>query len=540
MPGERPEWQTESRYPLSDRAIEEGKYLYGVRFGVDTCYVMLDIDIHSIYHPKRDPQILSQILALLEKIGIVEAIVVQSSRSEGINIYIPLDQLIKSWLIALVVQTLLEQAGFKFKFGELEIFPNPRSSTGPIPTSLYRGHRLPLQNGSFLLNQDWQPISTSQSTFVAQWKFAQRRNQLDLAECERIAFRARHRHPALKGRAQKFYEDLQTEVQPGWTGEGQTNHLLGRIAMLLYIFGSIDNSMLLTEEGLASEIVATARSLPGYEEFCQHRHEIEKRARDWARDIIADPHYYPYKQRSFKTKPPSKNPSEATWNERQRATTRSRIENGRTKLIRQNNYPPTVMGRILAFETLGITRGTLYKHKDLWHPAYTSQTQTQDAITAPEISRLLESPQEKEFAPVLSSSFSSEASESPQEKEFAPLAPNKLSSFFPSLEVLDLAGVCFLFGYLSSLIPFSSTQSSESFRERPLQQLEKLDRNDKLDRTIQSEQSPIEEYNLDCPGRVEDRSFCDSNANDDSLTLVFIQFVKQQKFKDQCPRNIKS
>ncbi|MCY7285990.1 MAG: hypothetical protein LH679_21715, partial [Cyanobacteria bacterium CAN_BIN43] len=37
-PGDTPDWLTESRHPLSDRLIQQGGYLYGVRFGSETQY----------------------------------------------------------------------------------------------------------------------------------------------------------------------------------------------------------------------------------------------------------------------------------------------------------------------------------------------------------------------------------------------------------------------------------------------------------------------------------------------------------------------
>jgi len=404
-PGERPQWQTQSKFPLSDRAIAEGKYLYGVRFGPFTQYLLIDLDTHSLYHPKRDRQILSQILEPLERIGITDAIALQSSRNGGIHLYIPFDQPIKSWLIALVVQTLLERAGFHFKPGQIEIYPNPRSHTGATPTSLYQGHRLPLQNGSFLLDREWQPSFTSKAIFVERWEFTQKRNKIDVAECERIAFQSRSRPHKLTSNAQKFYDDLQTEIQPGWTGQGQTNCLLGRIAQRLYIFDSIDNSTLLTEDGLTAAIAATARSLPGYEEFCRHHHNIEQRSRDWARDIIADPRYYPYKRRNLKQKQSTVNPTETTWNERQRGDARARIQNAIAQLIEQGSLPDTVTERLAAFKTVGINRGTLYNHPDLWHPSHL--------------------PQFKEFNPIVEHSESPEFSQS---HEFNP-SPNKFVPF---------------------------------------------------------------------------------------------------------------
>jgi hypothetical protein len=53
-PGEAVEWQTERRYPLSDRLIDQGSTLYGVRFGSRTSYGLLDIDADSLYHPKNE------------------------------------------------------------------------------------------------------------------------------------------------------------------------------------------------------------------------------------------------------------------------------------------------------------------------------------------------------------------------------------------------------------------------------------------------------------------------------------------------------
>ena len=53
-PGTKPDWKTQSNHPLSDRLIRQGAYLYGVRFGAQTNYLMLDIDSSSIYHPHRD------------------------------------------------------------------------------------------------------------------------------------------------------------------------------------------------------------------------------------------------------------------------------------------------------------------------------------------------------------------------------------------------------------------------------------------------------------------------------------------------------
>ncbi|HEY9640700.1 MAG TPA: hypothetical protein V6C57_09455, partial [Coleofasciculaceae cyanobacterium] len=71
QPGQSPNWQTESRYPLSDRVLSEGAYLYGVRFAADTQYCLLDIDRGSAYHPARDPLAIGRIQSALELLGLV-------------------------------------------------------------------------------------------------------------------------------------------------------------------------------------------------------------------------------------------------------------------------------------------------------------------------------------------------------------------------------------------------------------------------------------------------------------------------------------
>ncbi len=185
-PVERPEWKTESRHPLSDRLIQQGTYLYGVRFGPTTHYVLLDIDKGSIYHPTRDRFAWRRLVEALEPLGLVQVVACTSSYSGGLHLYFPFDEAQKTWAIALAVSTLLENSGFKLVPGQLEVFPNckPYSPTGE--SSLYHGHRLPMQAGSYLLNDDLQMVWGNQETFVQHWQLAQHRNSVDEKLVERI------------------------------------------------------------------------------------------------------------------------------------------------------------------------------------------------------------------------------------------------------------------------------------------------------------------------------------------------------------------
>jgi hypothetical protein len=79
----------------------------------------------------------------------------------------------------------------------------------------------------------------NQATFVQHWHFAQGRNSLDTKAMERILKAAATATVPRHGKADKFLNDLNAEIEQGWTGPGQTNRLLGRIAMRSYIFGHV-------------------------------------------------------------------------------------------------------------------------------------------------------------------------------------------------------------------------------------------------------------------------------------------------------------
>ncbi|MDJ0718049.1 MAG: hypothetical protein QNJ54_28135 [Prochloraceae cyanobacterium] len=85
-------WYTEKKYPIQPRNLwkryNDPKQIIGLRFGENTHYLVLDIDRHSLYHPKRSQKKYKEILHTLESLGLVRYIVVQSSYSEGIHIWI--------------------------------------------------------------------------------------------------------------------------------------------------------------------------------------------------------------------------------------------------------------------------------------------------------------------------------------------------------------------------------------------------------------------------------------------------------------------
>ena len=82
---------------------------------------------------------------------------------------------------------------------------------------------------------------------------------------------------------------------------------------------------------MVDEIVASARSLPGYSEWCRHQHELEQRAEEWAR-CIEGSHYFHFGDQLQKPKPEPQDPEltaaidqAPSWNQRRSAATRDRI-----------------------------------------------------------------------------------------------------------------------------------------------------------------------------------------------------------------------
>ncbi|MBM0745155.1 hypothetical protein JOY44_27135 (plasmid) [Phormidium sp. CLA17] len=373
-PKSKVEWKTESRHPLSDRLIHQGAYLYGVRFGAETQYCLLDIDAGSIYHPKQDRFAISRILAALEPLGLVNAVTCTSSYSGGLHLYFPFQVTQNTWELAIVVTTLLENAGFRLAGGQLELFPNPRPYAMEGSLSLFNAHRLPLQAGSYILGPDFQPIWSDPNTFVQHWQFAQKRNIVERKTLQRLLKQFQRRQYRISGKAEKFVNDLNAEIELGWTGAGQTNRLLGRITLRAYIFHHIlAGGEPLTGRTLIDQIVTTAQFLPGYEDWCQHQHEIEQRAEEWAR-CIEGSRYFHYGDGNgkYKSKTEVSQPEQSSWNQRQSQATRERIRQAIADLLNHNTLPSHATARFQALTQYSIGGASLYRHRDLWHPNYLS------------------------------------------------------------------------------------------------------------------------------------------------------------------------
>ena len=204
------------------------------------------------------------------------------------------------------------------------------------------------------------------------WQFAQTRNTLTsetLAQVLRT--RKRKYYKRLSKNAAKFLSDLDTEIEAGWTGAGQTNYLLGRLTMREYIFHHVINGgSPLAGKPLVKAVVAIAQALPGYAEWCRHQHELDQKVSEWVRSIAAS-HYYHYGDAPEPQKSTAPN-----WNQQQQAAARTRITQAIADLLNQNKLPSGVTARRNAITQYGISQSTLTKHKDLWHPQFLAEPPT--------------------------------------------------------------------------------------------------------------------------------------------------------------------
>ena len=139
--------------------------ILGKRFGRLTNYLMIDVDTNSPFHPRNLG--LKPILDAMDAIGLCRYLLVRSSSSGGLHIYFPLAEPVSSLGLAHVAHAALTAHGVNVVGGQCELFPNKRSFNAE-----HNGHRLPLQDGSFLLDDDFSCVSNEKAYFVHRWQTA--------------------------------------------------------------------------------------------------------------------------------------------------------------------------------------------------------------------------------------------------------------------------------------------------------------------------------------------------------------------------------
>jgi len=358
---EADEWRTETRYALRPAALwqlwKDAQTFIGVRFGQLTRYGLIDIDIESPYHPKQNPAAVPSIVQSLESIGIYRVLILRSSDSGGIHIYVPLETPIATYGLATALKFCCEDAGFKLAPGKLEIFPNCKAYKANDFTN-YNGHRLPLQTGSYLLNDDYQPITNDLGFFLKVWDMSAAGNNNQELEAT-IALNKKRPGTHTKGgksKGQQWQLDCEAAIAAGWTAHGQTNELLGTFAQYGRVF------LALSGDELVQWMISTAIAAPGYKEWCRHKHQIERRCKEWAKDT--EGYYFPYPSSQPRTK---KSPWKSNKNDEKSSNAVERIKDAYESL--KNSAYETQTELLNAIATIAkCSLSTLYKNRSIWQP----------------------------------------------------------------------------------------------------------------------------------------------------------------------------
>ncbi len=117
---------------LLDSISGQAKYFRGLRWGDQTRFVVLDIDIGSQYH---NVSALIDLKLALTSIGIRHFRLYRSGISQGWHLYLPLQGWASAQEVSGTLKSYLRASGFSLRSGQLEVFPSGS------------GLRLPLQKG---------------------------------------------------------------------------------------------------------------------------------------------------------------------------------------------------------------------------------------------------------------------------------------------------------------------------------------------------------------------------------------------------------
>lgn len=385
----KPAWITHTKHPLRPRILwrrwNDPDTLIGVRFGNSTTYALIDIDQNSQYHPTQNPAGVSLILAALETIGIVRHILIRSSSSGGLHLYLPLPHAVSTYGLAQALKQCLEAQEIEIAAGQVETFPNTKAYALPGTFTEYNAHRLPLQpnSGSCLLDVDANPISGNLEQFFRHWDISAAGQDLEtLNEAISVARRNSSKRKRKRlGVVEEWRDDLKAEIKEGWTGYGQTNHLLKTIACYGIVFERLKGS------ALAEYIQAAAIKAPGYTAYCRHQHEIAQRCILWARS--AEKYWWPLGSTPQRTTHRSNNETEndkimsINHNQVRAEDAKRRIREAVEHLQNSGKFPADATSRVrLLVKEAHTSVQTLYRYRELWHPGHQNPESATESVTA--------------------------------------------------------------------------------------------------------------------------------------------------------------
>ena len=131
-------WKLSDSELLRSIACVHPKFYLGCRSGKSSRFAVLDIDVKSRYHNKRQ---LDKLLRILSDAGLSKSSLYRSSDSGGWHLYIFFDEPINSQALRRQLIRLLKSYDFDIAKGMLEVFPHPGEGSQGM------GLRLPLQPG---------------------------------------------------------------------------------------------------------------------------------------------------------------------------------------------------------------------------------------------------------------------------------------------------------------------------------------------------------------------------------------------------------
>jgi hypothetical protein len=400
--GTDPNWTTRDRYRLTQaelvRKWADPDVIIGLRPRSKTHKLTIDLDRASKYHAFNNLPLHQELRDHLAKIGLHDGETIRSSKSGGHHLIYVFSKPIDSFSLASTVLLHLEAGGFDDANGQLETFPNIKSWD-----TNYKPIRLPFQEGSELLDTDFNPVPQSHEDNMAYLVSRIENNANDLELLKASIRKCKYKGGIKKlsqrydrlgtTKIQEWYCDWKETIDMGWISKGQTNDLLPIYCRFGVVFEGITDPLELTRRVKAQVIAA-----PGYKLFCGHQHEIDRRIEHWV--ICTLKRYFPFAQREQVCKG-----GEYQRAERPRSTVRTdgviqRIYEA-IELTKQwfGGLPQKMTDRMDAIIKAsreigqGLAKNTLYKkcYKALWQEAETAETrQESQTETETEFSHLPE------------------------------------------------------------------------------------------------------------------------------------------------------
>lgn len=353
------------------------KGVVGVRPGKETNYAMVDLDIGSMYHPKNSILGYWLILASAEKVGVTRTVTITSSWSGGLHIYMAFPEEFNSFNVALTLKHQFELDGIIVAPGQVEIFPNQKAYSKDVKNQTkYNGHRLPLQEGSFILDDDLNPYSDSIDVFCALMEQCATYQDMELfkahfeASKELKLFDYKYKHsfdPGNKAKSDKaiaWENALDEVISKGWTGKSQTNKILLYLHQKALVFTPFSGEM------AVQWMVETAKSMPGFDQWCNHKRDLIVRCRDWITCSEKNKYYKKYRgtpdRLTENCNSPRINKNDLNASEAQKRILDSIQDLGNCIFRTTTEFLTAVGNKCKQLFNRTVSLRTLYKYKSLW------------------------------------------------------------------------------------------------------------------------------------------------------------------------------